>query len=104
MSAFQEFGDVADPDPYATNEYLVKQLNGLNLAYLHMVEPRANGATDSTGEFQHQSLAPFRKLFNGPFLAAGIALSSMNFEDWMLAMQRACKNMHDCCASLHLYT
>lgn len=74
LSAFQEFGDVADPDPYATNNYLVEQLNAFNLAYLHMVESRANGASDTEGQFQEQSLAPFRKLFKGPFMAAGEAM------------------------------
>ncbi len=71
LSAFQEFGDVADPDPYATNKYLVKEINRFNLAYLHMVEPRASGAEDTAGQFQDQDLGPFRKLFNGPFMAAG---------------------------------
>lgn len=72
LSAFQVFGDVADPDPYATNEYLIKQLNRLNLAYLHMLEPRASGgAEDRIGQHQDETLAPFRKLFNGPFIAAG---------------------------------
>ena len=41
---------MADPDPYATNEYLVKKLNGLSLAYLHMVEPSASHATNTTKE------------------------------------------------------
>ncbi|KAL0021784.1 hypothetical protein WJX79_010845 [Trebouxia sp. C0005] len=71
LSAFQEFGDVADPDPYATNKYLIKEINRFNLAYLHMVEPRASGAEDTAGQFEDQDLSPFRKLFNGPFMAAG---------------------------------
>lgn len=74
LSAFQEFGDVADPDPYATNKYLIKEINRFNLAYLHMVEPRASGAEDTAGQFEDQDLSPFRKLFNGPFMAAGAAI------------------------------
>ena len=66
---------MADPSPYATNEYLVKQLNKFKLAYLHMVEPRANGATDTEGSHQDQDLTPFRQLFKGTFMAAGELLA-----------------------------
>ena len=76
LSAFQEFGDVADDDPFATNEYLVQQLNRFGLAYLHMVEPRVTGAADNEEEHQHQSNAPFRKLFKGTFVAASSYIPS----------------------------
>ena len=62
---------MADPDPYATNKYLVKQLNKFNLAYLHMVKPRTSGATDTEGAHQDHDLTLFRKLFIGTFMAAG---------------------------------
>lgn len=62
---------MADPDPYATNEYLVKELNRFGLAYLHMVEPRVTGAADNEQEHQHQTNESFRKLFKGAFISAG---------------------------------
>ena len=43
---------VADPDPNAAFTYLVKQIYGLGLAYLLMIEPRITKIPMCTGRGQ----------------------------------------------------
>ena len=40
----------AYPNPNATFVCLVKQLDGLGLAYLHMIEPRSTGTSEHDAE------------------------------------------------------
>ncbi|KAI3324633.1 NADH:flavin oxidoreductase/NADH oxidase [Xylariaceae sp. AK1471] len=47
LSPFSDFQSMGMDDPYPQFEYLVKQLKPLNLAYLHLVEPRISGNKDT---------------------------------------------------------
>jgi len=71
LSPFATFLDSIDSTPYATFVYLVEKLNTEfpNMAYLHMVEPRADG--HDILEDVGLSLTPFRKIWKGPFIASG---------------------------------
>jgi NADPH2 dehydrogenase len=58
---------MADPIPQFSD--LVKKLNNLNLAYLHMVESRVSGNADVEG---YESLNPLYALYtSSPLLIAG---------------------------------
>lgn len=59
------FNSMSDSDPQALFNYLVKQLNAFNLAYLHVVE-QFGGGLDEKFDF-----AALRQLFNGAYMANG---------------------------------
>jgi 2,4-dienoyl-CoA reductase-like NADH-dependent reductase (Old Yellow Enzyme family) len=40
LSPFNSFLDATDTTPYDTNDYLIKELNKMGLAYLHLVRGR----------------------------------------------------------------
>lgn len=69
LAPFTQFLQAVDEYPYSTFTYLVEQLNKYKLAYIHMVEARAQGNTDD--ENAPGDLTPFRKVWHGPFIAAG---------------------------------
>ncbi|KAK9840593.1 hypothetical protein WJX81_003341 [Elliptochloris bilobata] len=71
LSPFTTFLDAIDEDPVALGSYMAEQLNPLDLAYLHMVEPRVpSGATE--GDYDSSaSLKPFREIYKGTFMVAG---------------------------------
>ncbi|KAI0097909.1 NADH:flavin oxidoreductase/NADH oxidase [Nemania sp. FL0031] len=47
LSPFSDFQGMGMKDPYAQFEYVVRELKPLNLAYLHLVEPRISGDVDA---------------------------------------------------------
>lgn len=59
------FNSMSESNPKALYEYLVKQLNPYNLAYLHVVE---DFGETSISDFDYQSL---RSSFNGSYMANG---------------------------------
>jgi N-ethylmaleimide reductase len=61
LSPVNPFNDIADSAPQATFEAVIEQLNGYQLAYLHVVEDRAS-------DFDFQRL---RQIFNGAYIANG---------------------------------
>ena len=67
LSPVNSFNAMADSDPDATFGYVVEQLNGYGLAYLHVVE------TDMTGvaEPQRYDRDALRRAFQGPYMANG---------------------------------
>jgi len=71
------FGAMADANPVETFRAAVTALDGLGLAYLHIVEPRVSGnVTIADGEPLHEGAgelcaAALKKLFRGPVLSAG---------------------------------
>ena len=66
LSPFSPANDIADDDAQETFEYVIKQLNQFNLAYLHMVE----GATGGSRELaEGENLAKLRDLFEGVYMA-----------------------------------
>lgn len=50
---------------------MVKQLDGLGLAYLHMIEPRISGCDETRIEHNSYGLGQYRDVFRGAFMAAG---------------------------------
>ncbi|KAI8888868.1 FMN-linked oxidoreductase [Backusella circina FSU 941] len=72
LSPWSEFQDMKDDTPYETWGYLAKSLqaNHSNLAYVHMIEPRADFCIDEYVK-PNDSLDPFRKEWKGPFISAG---------------------------------
>ena len=70
LSPFLDYMDCVDSDPEALGSYMVEQLNKHeDFLYCHMVEPRM-AIVDGRRQIQH-GLLPFRKQFNGTFIAAG---------------------------------
>ncbi|CAL5052118.1 unnamed protein product [Urochloa decumbens] len=70
LSPFLDYMDCVDSDPAALADYMVRQLNKHEgFLYCHMVEPRM-AVVDGRRQIPHR-LLPFRKAFNGMFIAAG---------------------------------
>ena len=65
--------DSGEAEPMPLYSHLVRELDGLGLAYLHLIEPRASGAGQR--EVDHQNVPSaareFRPLWRGPLIAAG---------------------------------
>ncbi|VAI84215.1 unnamed protein product [Triticum turgidum subsp. durum] len=71
LSPFVDYMDCFDSDPHALGMYMVQQLNKhQGFVYCHMVEPRM-AIVDGRRQIPH-GLLPFRKAFNGSFIAAGV--------------------------------
>ena len=73
ISPSSHWQDIQDSDPIALYTYVAKALNKLNLAYLHVVEPRDTGYGATTDPIDSQLTAAFiRKAgFEGKILSAG---------------------------------
>ena len=70
LSPSADYMDCVDSDPVALGHYMVQQLNRHEgFLYCHMVEPRM-AIVDGRRQIPHR-LLPFRKAFNGTFIAAG---------------------------------
>ncbi|KAL6605962.1 hypothetical protein ACP70R_041615 [Stipagrostis hirtigluma subsp. patula] len=70
LSPFVDFMGCVDSNPAALGDYMVRQLNRHEcFLYCHMVEPRM-AFVDGRRQIPHR-LLPFRKAFNGTFIAAG---------------------------------
>lgn len=67
------FNDMHDSDPEALFGQLAAELNGLDLAYLHVIEPRIMGDDTKPGAENDKVVASehLRRIFRGPLLAAG---------------------------------
>ncbi|KAI8888894.1 FMN-linked oxidoreductase [Backusella circina FSU 941] len=72
FSPWSGFQDMEDATPYETWGYLAKTLQDKysDMAYLHMVEPRADFCIDEYHKTA-DTLDPFRKEWKGPFVSAG---------------------------------
>jgi N-ethylmaleimide reductase len=73
LSPYGSFNDIADSDPVALFDALIQKLNGYQLSYVHMIEPRS---TSAGGDDQVNSEAPitseiFRAVYKGKFISAG---------------------------------
>ena len=73
LSPYGIANDSGEDDPMPLYSYLVRELDTLGLAYLHLIEPRASGAGQR--EVDHQGVPSaaelFRPLWRGPLIAAG---------------------------------
>ncbi|MDE1917963.1 MAG: alkene reductase [Sphingomonadales bacterium] len=64
------YGSMSDSDPQATFGYVVRQLDAMGIAYLHIVEPRIKG-TELIEDAEPVAAAHLRPLFRGTMIAAG---------------------------------
>ncbi|KAF0926300.1 hypothetical protein E2562_022118 [Oryza meyeriana var. granulata] len=70
LSPYMDFMDCFDSNPEALASYMMQQLNRHpGFLYCHMVEPRM-AIVEGRRKITH-GLLPFRKQFNGTFIAAG---------------------------------
>jgi N-ethylmaleimide reductase len=65
--------DMRDSDPVALFGYVARELGRRSLAYLHIVEPRADQRSDTNALDPNapDASAQFKSLFGGPVIAAG---------------------------------
>ena len=65
--------DSGEADPMPLYNYVVKSLDKLGLAYLHLIEPRSSGAGRVEVNWQNvpSAMVLFRPLWNGVLIAAG---------------------------------
>ncbi|MEM5461648.1 alkene reductase [Paraburkholderia phytofirmans] len=70
LSPSSSFGEMSDSDPHGLFAYVVQQLAKLNLAYLHLIEPRWL-TEDGTSVQQPVVTDELRKHFPGVIIAAG---------------------------------
>ncbi len=67
-----EFGDMSDSDPVGLFTYVASELAKLDLAYLHLIEPRVVGNVDDESKNQAPVAAQtIRKVYEGTIIAAG---------------------------------
>jgi N-ethylmaleimide reductase len=73
LSPYGTFNDMSDQDTLGLFTYLIKKLNSMGLAYLHLIEPRATmaGGTDQAQADQPSTSELFRQFFRGKIIAAG---------------------------------
>jgi N-ethylmaleimide reductase len=66
------WGDMGDSNPQALFTYVAQQLAGLNLAYLHLIEPRVLGnVDDETADPAPVAAQLIRQHYAGTIIAAG---------------------------------
>ena len=73
LSPYGSFNDMADSDPIALFNAVIQKLNGYQLSYVHMIEPRS---TSAGGNDKVNAEAPitseiFRAAYQGKFISAG---------------------------------
>lgn len=68
-----KFNEMNDSDPDALFSYLAGELNALDLAYLHVVEPRISGASNKEALEATKAVAcsRLRTIYQGTIIAAG---------------------------------
>jgi len=73
LSPYGTFNDIGDSDPVALFNAAIKKLNGYNLAYLHMIEPRSTSAGGGDQVFEDAPITSeiFRAAYQGKFITAG---------------------------------
>lgn len=73
LSPYGTFNDMSDSDPIALFSYVLAQLSKREIAYVHMIEPRATsaGSNDISLSEEPNASELFRNKFNGVFISAG---------------------------------
>src|SRR6202142_234749 len=72
LSPFGQYGGIHDSNPGKLFNYVIKELNKLPIAYLHLIEARGSeiGLTDELHEGAVNNAALFRPIFQGPLISA----------------------------------
>jgi N-ethylmaleimide reductase len=73
LSPYGTFNSVGDSDPIALFSYVMRQLDQRQLAYVHLIEPRATtaGGSDDSNADAPCTSELFRPLFKGVLISAG---------------------------------
>jgi N-ethylmaleimide reductase len=71
LSPSGHFGTMSDRDPIALFTYVVQQLDLLNLAYIHIIEPRVQGNETVDNPDMALSTHYFRTIYHGTIISAG---------------------------------
>ena len=75
LSPYGTFNDMSDSDPIETFTYVLKELSKRNLAYVHLIEPRATsaggGGEDAPADSAPDTAKLFRKAYQGMLISAG---------------------------------
>lgn len=73
LSPFGNFNDMSDSDPLSLFTYVIQELNDRNIAYIHVIEPRATNAGGSEGLNTNAPSTSqiFKPFFHGVFISAG---------------------------------
>ena len=66
-----QFNGMADSNPAVTFSYVAGRLDQLNLAYLHLIEPRINGSVAVAEGLPPVAAVQLRQIFHGTIIAAG---------------------------------
>jgi len=69
LSPSGEFNDMQDTNPLETFTYVIKQLNILDLAYLHLVEPLTD--VSSLDNYLEHVTPYFRNIYEGTLITCG---------------------------------
>jgi N-ethylmaleimide reductase len=78
LSPFGIANDSGEDDPRTLYSHLVKELDRLGLAYLHLLEPRASGAGQK--DVNHENVPSAAKLFRPMWSSALIAAGNFSGE------------------------
>jgi N-ethylmaleimide reductase len=65
------WNEMSDSNPIALFDYVAKQLNSFDLAYLHIIEPRVKGNVLIAEGQGHIATTRLREIFTGNIIAAG---------------------------------
>jgi NADH:flavin oxidoreductases, Old Yellow Enzyme family len=65
------FASMGDSNPNALFTYAAEQLNKLDIAYLHLIEPRVIGSVLAADNLEPIAARDLRKVFKGKLIAAG---------------------------------
>lgn len=71
LSPSGTFNSMSDSNPEALFNYVVRELDRFNLAYLHLVEPRIDGNQTVPDDGKGLGSHHFRSIYNGTIIAAG---------------------------------
>lgn len=73
LSPYGTFSDMSDSDPVALFTHVLEAFNKRQIAYVHMIEPRATsaGGSDAVNTSAPSTSTLFRHLFQGKFISAG---------------------------------
>ena len=71
LSPSGTFNSMYDSNPTALFDYVANALNRFDLAYLHLVEPRAEGNTSMENPTASLTAHHFRSIYHGTLLSAG---------------------------------
>jgi N-ethylmaleimide reductase len=73
MSPFGTVNDISDSDPLLISRFAIGQLSNRNIAYLHLIEPRANAGLreDQNLDAPPSVASLFRSSFVGPLIVSG---------------------------------